>query len=79
MANAYPPTALETPECPPHFWDIDYLGVGTCRKCGAVKDFRKLQSQHENSPILLEKRREGGRKSRGRPKTYQENGKGGQK
>lgn len=55
MNNGYPPTALETKECPPHLWYItivdvsvtsksNYHEIGTCRKCHtAVKDFGKEQ------------------------------------
>lgn len=29
----YPPTAAETPDCPPHYWLLD-KGWQACRKCG---------------------------------------------
>ncbi len=28
-----------------HFWLVDGLDIGRCRKCHAVKDFRALQTQ----------------------------------
>ncbi len=65
MNNGYPPTALETDECPPHLWECDEFNVGRCNKrgCGAVKDFGKmLRRQSRYNPINLDKYRKGGRK-----------------
>lgn len=40
-------TPMEQPPCA-HHWIIDNLDLGKCRKCGAVKDFRKLQAKKPN-------------------------------
>lgn len=36
------------PTCPPHYWIIDSLNVGRCKKpgCGAVRDFGKEMMKH---------------------------------
>jgi hypothetical protein len=33
--------ADETPDCPPHFWDLDAKNRGRCRKCGATIDLHQ--------------------------------------
>ncbi len=32
------PRADQTPDCPPHWWDLDAMSCGSCRKCGATTD-----------------------------------------
>ncbi len=27
-----------------HYWHIDNLDIGTCQKCGEVRDFRRLRN-----------------------------------
>lgn len=61
----FPPTALETKECPPHHWLIDSKKVGRCLKCRAVKQFGKHRSSYGRDPILLEKSKRGGKNSKG--------------
>ncbi len=35
-----------------HWWMIDRLSVGRCRKCGAIRDFEKLmQEEKKRKPI----------------------------
>jgi len=41
-ANKYVLTALETKDCPPHYWRIDNFNKGTYKKCGEVRDFAPL-------------------------------------
>ena len=58
------PTALETPDCPPHHYLIDCFGIGRCSKCPEVKDFRQLQLKQKKSLTSAEKAALGGRKKR---------------
>ena len=65
LINKQPvPTALETENCPPHHYDLDSEEKGPCRKCGAFKDFRKLQRRVGKSVHLLAKASKGGKKNK---------------
>ena len=39
-----------------HHWLIDSENIGTCRKCGAVRDFGKLQVRMGRGPVSLTRR-----------------------
>lgn len=43
-----PKTGWFVSSCPPHYWIIDSLNVGRCKKpgCGAVRDFGKEMMKH---------------------------------
>ncbi len=54
-------TALETKECPPHYWYIDSVGMGKCLKCGEKRSFvLRINSRDE---LYREKSANGGRVS----------------
>ncbi|GAI83885.1 unnamed protein product [marine sediment metagenome] len=62
-------------KCPPHWWVIDSEGIGRCKYCPAVKDFRKLHEKELHK--LTEKQQLGAVKSgkvrshrMGRPPKY---------
>lgn len=77
MANNYLPTALETPDCPPHHWFIEVNakhedGMGWCLKCPATKDFsgngngHKLKENQHYLELMHLKSSNGGRKNKGK-------------
>lgn len=70
MDNKFPLTAIETNECPPHYWQINTNGVGECQKCGKKLRF-SLEGKLQNE-LYREKSAHGGRiaqgKKRGRKK-----------
>ncbi|GAJ04299.1 unnamed protein product, partial [marine sediment metagenome] len=38
-----------------HYWIIDSKDVGRCKRCGKVKDFRKLQEKSKHKGLKLRK------------------------
>jgi len=35
-----------------HYWHIDSEDKGTCKKCGAIRDFRALLARERNAEFL---------------------------
>lgn len=73
----YPLTAIETPDCPPHYWKIEIGekfrdGMGICLKCLAVRDFsgngngHKLKENEHYLELMHLKAGNGGRKNKGK-------------
>jgi len=56
-------TAMETEDCPPHYWEKDDNGLWYCAKCPEVKDFTKLQYRFNRKSISLAELRERGGES----------------
>jgi len=40
-------TALETPDCPPHWYYLDLKDQGHCQKCGVFIDYRQLAQKYD--------------------------------